>query len=389
VDGSDSRDANLTQAEGRRIEDEVGADFMKSPYITELQPNQVVNITLLVQQKDIRQKKTGEPCLSLILGDRTGDIEARMWDNVAEVMDTFERDDFVKVRGLPQVHHNRLQLTIQKIQRQDPELLDFTDFFPASERNAEEMWGELLGTVAGIGNPHLRSLLNLIVGDPEIARRYKVAPAAKHIHHAFLGGLLDHVLSMCSVGKLLASHYKDVDLDLLLTGIILHDVGKIHELTYDRSFGYSTEGQLLGHIIIGIRLIGEKLRTLPDFPPQLRTLLEHLLISHHGELEFGSPKLPMFAEAILLHQIDSLDSRMDCIRSSLHRDRHVGGCWTGYSSALERPLLKKKRYLEQCDEALAPACIVSDAEAVATPRERSKTSSIFADKLQSALRRNE
>jgi 3'-5' exoribonuclease len=241
-------------------------------------------------------------------------------------------------------------------------------------------------------------LLNLIVGDSEIARRYKIAPAAKHIHHAFLGGLLEHVLSMCSVGKLLASHYKEVDLDLLLTGIILHDVGKIHELTYDRSFGYSSEGQLLGHIVIGVRLMGEKIQSLPDFPPRLRTLLDHLLISHHGALEFGSPKLPMFAEALLLHQIDNLDSKMDCMRSSLHRDRQLEGCWTGYNSALERPLLKKQRFMEQEEETAPPtSAIAADCEpppqptgpVASTPGNGVKTSSIFAEKLQTALRRDD
>jgi 3'-5' exoribonuclease len=383
---------------------------MKSPYVSELQPNQVVTVTLLVQHKDIRQKKTGEPCLSLILGDRTGDIEAKMWDNVADVMDTFERDDFVRVRGLLQVYQNRLQLTVHKIQRQGPESVDFTDYFPASERNTEEMWGELLATVAGVGDPHLRGLLNLVVSDPEIARRYKIAPAAKNVHHAFLGGLLEHVLSMCSVGKLLASHYKDVDLDLLLTGIILHDVGKVHELTYDRSFGYSSEGQLLGHIFIGLRIISDKLQALPEFPPRLRTLVEHLILSHHGEMEFGSPKLPMFAEAQLLHQIDNLDSKMDCMRTSLYKDRNVEGCWTGYNSALERPLLKKQRFISEDDirpvppapcppaaDCVSAAAPISSSSAPVIPsrpphgasNSAPKSSSFFGDKLQDALRRND
>ncbi len=356
---------------------------MKSPYVAELQPNQVVTATLLVQQKDIRQKKTGDPSLSLMLGDRTGDIEAKMWDNVAEVVDTFERDDFVKVRGLLQVHQNRLQLTVHKIQRQAPEQVDFTDFYPASERNSEEMWSELLGTIAGITDAHLRGLLDRIAGDAEIARQYKIAPAAKQIHHAFLGGLLEHVLSMCSLAKLVAPHYKDVDLNLLLTGIILHDLGKIHELSYDRSFGYSSEGQLLGHIVIGLRIIGEKLQTLPDFPPRLRTLVEHLVISHHGALEFGSPKLPMFAEALLLHHIDNLDSKMACLRSSLNKDRQLEGCWTGYNSALERSLLKKKRFMDEEEPALTPPPGALDTVA---PPVAVKVSSLFGDKLQSALR---
>jgi 3'-5' exoribonuclease len=356
---------------------------MKSPYVSELQPNQVVTATLLVQQKDIRQKKTGEPCLSLILGDRTGEIEARMWDNVADVMGTFERDDFVKVRGLLQVHQNRLQITVHRIQRQGAESIDVTDFYPASERNAEEMWGELLATVAGVGDPHLRALLNLVIGDPEIASRYKIAPAAKNIHHAFLGGLLEHVLSMCSVGKLLASHYKEIDVDLLLTGIILHDVGKIYELSYDRSFGYTTEGQLLGHIAIGFRMISEKIQSLPEFPPRLRTLVEHLVLSHHGELAFGSPKLPMFAEALLLHHIDNLDSKMDCMRSSLTKDRHVDGCWTGYNPALERPLLKKQRFMNPEPVEQPEQCAATSAAGAP------KSGTAFADKLQNALRRND
>jgi 3'-5' exoribonuclease len=382
---------------------------MKSPYVSELQPNQVVTATLLVQQKDIRQKKTGEPCLSLILGDRTGDIEARMWDNVAEIMDTFERDDFVKVRGLLQVHQNRLQLTVHRIQRQGTESVDFTDFYPASERSGEEMWKELLSTIGAIGNPHLRGLLNLIAADPEVEQRYKIAPAAKTVHHAFLGGLLEHVLSMCAVGRLLASHYKDIDLDLLLTGIILHDVGKIHELSYDRSFGYSSEGQMLGHIVIGLRMISEKIQLLPDFPPRLRTLIEHMVLSHHGQMEFGSPKLPMFAEAMLLHQIDSLDSRMHSMRSSLDKDRSVEGCWTGYNPILERPLLKKQRFLDGQDSVPAPSVTCQAESSVAAvpasspvpeppvsapanaqpPSNPRNSSSIFGDKLQAALKRSD
>jgi 3'-5' exoribonuclease len=178
----------------------------------------------------------------MTLGDRTGDIDARMWDNAAEVIDVFDRDDFVKVRGLMQVHQGRLQLTVHKLTRQTPEAVDQTDFFPASSRDLDEMMAELRSITQGIATVPLRDLLTSFINDPEVASRLRVAPAAKNVHHAFLGGLLEHVLSMCSVAKLLGAHYRDIDLDLLLTGVILHDIGKIHELTYDRSFGYSTEG---------------------------------------------------------------------------------------------------------------------------------------------------
>ena len=320
---------------------------MKSPYVSDLKPNQVVTTTLLVHIKDVRQKKSGDPYLSLLLGDRTGEVDAKMWDNVAEVIDTFERDDFVKVKGLLQVFQNRPQLTIHKMARVLDADVDFADYFPASERDPAEMFAELRGIAASIQNPHLRALLDAFLDDQPLARMYRIAPAAKHVHHAYLGGLIEHVLSVCNLCRVAAAHYKYVDIDLLLTGAILHDVGKVAELTYDRSFGYSTEGQLLGHIIIGLRLLHDKLQRFPDFPSRLRVLVEHMIVSHHGELEFGSPKVPLFPEALLLHHLDNLDSKMECMRSLLAKDRHVEGCWTGYNASLERSLLKKARYLEE------------------------------------------
>jgi 3'-5' exoribonuclease len=376
---------------------------MKSPYVSELQPNQIVTATLLVQHKDVRQKKTGEPYLTLTLGDRTGEIDARMWDNAAEVMDTFERDDFLKVRGLLQVHQGRLQLTVHKLLKQPLDSVDQTDFFPASTRNIEEMFNELKATVAAIESGPLRALLESFIADPEIARMYKIAPAAKNVHHAFLGGLLEHVLSMCSVAKLLGVHYRDVDMDLLLTAVILHDIGKIHELTYDRSFGYSTEGQLLGHIAIGMRMIDDKIRAIPEFPERLRTLLQHMILSHHGALEFGSPKVPLFPEALLLHHIDNMDSKMECMRSFIERDRLVDGCWTTYVSSLDRSVLKKRKFLEETSQAPEtqvvavsapqPATVPSQPSIPPTPQPQaphpapsySRPASAFAEKLKGAL----
>jgi 3'-5' exoribonuclease len=372
---------------------------MKTPYVSELQPNQIITATLLVQNKEIRQKKTGEPYLSLLLGDRTGEIEARMWDNVADVMDTFDRDDFLRVRGLLQVYHNRLQITVHKLQRQPEEGIDFTDYFPASERNPDEMYAELRAVVASIGNTHLQALVSAIVEDPEIARRLRIAPAAKNVHHAYLGGLLEHVLSMCSLARLTAMHYRDVDIDLLLAGVVLHDLGKIHELTYDRSFGYSNDGQLLGHIYIGLRMMDDKLRQMPEFPVRLRTLLEHMILSHHGQMEYGSPKVPVFPEALLLHHIDNLDSKMECMRALAQKDRHVEGCWTGYSATLERSVLKKRKYLEEskpkaarAQEATAsvsPAGAASDPPPHAPDARRPLHQSLFGEKLLGALRRHE
>jgi 3'-5' exoribonuclease len=369
---------------------------MKSAYVKELAADQVITSSFLVCSKEIRQKKTGDPYLSLLLGDRTGELDAKMWDNVAEVMDTFDREDFVKVKGLLQIFHNRPQLTIHKMRRLDDSEVDFRDYFPASTRDPEEMWRELRQFVTDIGNPDLRKLLEALLDDDDIGRRYRIAPAAKQIHHAYLGGLIEHVLSLCHLARMSAQHYRNIDCDLLMTGVILHDIGKIYELSYERGFSYSDEGQLLGHMLIGVRMVGEKLRGMPDFPPRLRSLVEHMIISHHGQLEFGSPKVPVFPEAVLLHYLDDLDSKMECMRRLLETDRQVDGCFTSYSSSLDRVLLKKERYLNGASDAaastaeppppkpLAPAKPepIQPALFAAAP----KLNSLFGDKLLQALR---
>jgi 3'-5' exoribonuclease len=367
---------------------------MKSPYIGELQPNQMVTGVFLVQSKDVRQKKTGEPYLSLVLGDRSGDIDAKMWDNVAEVLETFDRDDFVRVKGLMQVYQNRPQFTIHKMVRVAEGEVDFSDYFPCSERSPEEMFAELQAIIAGVGDAHLRALLDAFMNDERIALPYRTAPAAKSVHHAFLGGLIEHVLSLCALARITAAHYRDINLDLLLAGVILHDVGKIHELTYDRSFGYTSEGQLLGHIIIGLRMLDEKLIEVPGFPEETRTLLAHMIVSHHGELEFGSPRVPLFPEALLLHHLDNMDSKMECMRAAIARDRHSTGCWTGYVPPLERAVLKKAKYLEPRGGTVAEAGPEAAAPATNhanTAREaraaRPVSGSLFGDKLQEALRK--
>jgi 3'-5' exoribonuclease len=237
--------------------------------------------------------------------------------------------------------------------------------------------------VAGMKNAHLRGLLNAMLDDPEIARRYKIAPAAKQIHHAYLGGLIEHVLSLCGMAALAASHYRAVDLDLLLTGVVLHDMGKIYELSYERGFSYSTEGQLLGHIIIAMRMVAEKLAAIPDFPPRLRTLVEHMILSHHGQLEFGSPKLPQFPEAMLLHYLDDLDAKMECMRQMVDRDRQVEGLFTGYSPAMERSILKKAKYLE--GPAATPVAPAPPPPSQAAAAEIPRSASPFGNKLMQAL----
>lgn len=346
---------------------------MKSPMCSDLAPGQTVQGVFLVQSKDVRQKKTGEPYLSLVLMDRSGEVEAKMWDNVADVAETFDRDDFVRVRGQTLLYQGRTQLTVHSLQRIPEGEVDVSDFLPVSRRASEEMWRELEQTIASIANPHLKALLRAIFEDREIAEAYRRAPAAKGIHHAWIGGLLEHVLSMCGLARFFASHYPGIDLDLLLAGVLLHDIGKIRELDYSRSFSYTVEGGLVGHIQIGLRIVADHLP--PDFPPKLRNLLEHLILSHHGQLEFGSPRLPCYPEAMLLHLIDLTDSKMAAIQTSLEREKDSGSVWTGYNAALERSLLDREKYLQQPDPQPRPAT-------AAGPKQKS---SQFAQALLSAL----
>jgi 3'-5' exoribonuclease len=372
---------------------------MKSPFIRELKPDEVSTAVFLVHTKEVRQKRSGEPYLSLILADRTGEIDCKMWDNVAEVLETFESDDFIKVKGLMQLYNNRPQFTIHKLRKVADNEVDFSDFFPASLQDPEAMWNELRAMVASLGNDHIRRLLDAFLDDPDIAARYKFAPAAKSIHHAFRSGLLEHVLSLARLAKLTSGHYQagyNVDFNLLLAGVVLHDIGKIYELSYDRAFGYSPEGQLLGHIAIAIRMIADKIRAFPEFPVELRNLIEHMVLSHHGQLEFGSPKLPVFPEALLLHYLDDMDSKMECMRVLIDKDPQAAGYFTTYSPTLTRVALRKGRYLDggrkERDVAAGPADDF-DAPPVAEPlpgpapaaKPAPAANSIFGAKLHQAL----
>jgi len=255
------------------------------------------------------------------------------------------------------------QFTIHKIRKTEQAEIDFSDYLPKTSKDIDKLWQTLGGFVASMTEPSLRRLLELFMADPEIAFAYRNAPAAKTMHHAFIGGLLDHVVSLCSACDLMARNYAFINRDLLLTGAFLHDIGKIHELSYARSFGYTTEGQLLGHLIIDLEMLHAKLAQIPGFPPQLKILVEHLIISHHGQYEFGSPKLPMFPEALMLHYLDDMDSKMEAMRAQFERDAELETPWTGYNSALARPLLNTQKFLKSLEPvSTEPRALAADAE---------------------------
>ena len=282
--------------------------------------NQTITSHFVVAVKQVKSKKNGELYLSLILADRSGQLQANMWDNVGDAISNFDQDDFIKVKGILHKYNGRWQMTVHKIRKLGESEIDYSDYLPKTSKDVDKLWQTVCDYVASFQNPWLKSLLEAFMADEALVAAYKNAPAAKTLHHAFVGGLLDHVVSLFNVCDLASRNYPQVNRDLLLAGAFLHDIGKLHELSYQRSITYTTKGQLLGHMIIELEMLHEKLAGLPGFPAELKILLEHLIISHHGQYEFGSPKLPMFPEALMLHYLDDLDSKMEAMRAQFERD---------------------------------------------------------------------
>jgi len=322
---------------------------MKEFYISDCaqMENQTITSLFVVALKQVKSKKSGELYLSLVLADRSGQLQANMWDNVADTISAFEQDDFVKVKGVVHKYNGRWQLTVHKIRKLGESEIDYSDYLAKTTKDVEQLWQTLCTFVESFQNPWLKSLLKEFTSDEALVAAYKTAPAAKTLHHAFVGGLLEHVVSLFTVCDLAARNYPQVDRDLLLSGAFLHDIGKLHELTYQRSIAYTTKGQLLGHMIIELEMLHQKIARVPGFPDELKVLLEHLIISHHGEYEFGSPKLPMFPEALMLHYMDDLDSKMESMRAQFEREAEFDSPWTSYNPSLARPLLNPKKFIEK------------------------------------------
>jgi 3'-5' exoribonuclease len=305
-------------------------------YINEVKENDTIDSLFLVKEKSSGITKTGNAYLKLKLTDRSGEMEGRIWTSVETFASSFEKDDFVHVLGKSVSFQEHLQLNITHIERVGEEEILFSDFFPMAERDAEEMFRFLVEISDQIKNPHLSQLLILFWEDESFIKLFKVAPASKWLHHNYLGGLLEHTLSLAQLVLKNVSHYNGLNLDLLLTASILHDVGKVDELSYHRSFDYSDEGRLLGHIVLGIERVEDKISQLPDFPRDLSTLLKHLLLSHHGQYMWGSPKRPMTLEAVMLHYLDDMDAKMNGIQQFIKQQVQEGSKWSAYHRIFEQ-----------------------------------------------------
>jgi 3'-5' exoribonuclease len=305
-------------------------------YINEIKENDQVDSLFLVKEKSSGITKTGNAYLKLKLVDRSGEMEGRVWTLVENLAESFGKDDFVSIVGKAVSFQERLQLNINRIERVREEEILFSDFFPVTGKDVDEMFRSLLEISRRVKNPHLNQLLQLFWEDESFTKLFKMAPASKWLHHNYLGGLLEHTLSLAQLVLINASHYDGLNLDLLLTASILHDLGKVDELSYHRSFDYSDEGRLLGHIVLGVERVEEKIRQLPDFPKDLSTLLKHFLLSHHGQYIWGSPKRPMTLEAVMLHFLDDMDAKINGIQQFIKRQVPEGSRWSPYHRTFEQ-----------------------------------------------------
>jgi 3'-5' exoribonuclease len=326
---------------------------MKEIYIadfTRLDENKPFDSIYLVLSKQQRTTRTAKPYLSLILGDNSGQVEARIWELFdPRIATDFAKGDVVKVRGSASKFEGVLQLKIDQLKKLAATEFDRSDLLPATTYDIDALWRQLEETVAGFTDPDLQRLVTTILADPTVREAFREAPAAKQLHHAFLGGLLEHVVSLLGLAQKVVPHYPLLMQDLVLTGVILHDIGKIHELAWSTGFEYTLEGTLLGHIQIGASMIEKVIDSLPNFPPRLKTLVLHMILSHHGKLEFGSPKLPMIPEALMLNFLDDMDAKMQTLASEFQKAQRQGkgpGEFTDRVWALDqRTMLNSRAWL--------------------------------------------
>jgi len=317
----------------------------EQPELRSLKEGETFNGFLLAQEVAFKTSAKGSEYLELKLADASGDLKAFLWDlrAIEGDMDQIAPDVFLRVKGQVSNYNGRTQLRLDKIRfAQDSEIGDFSRFFPTSRRPQEEMLKELDELVAGVGDPWIRRLLELMfVEDPLLRAAFAKAPAAKSMHHVYLGGLLEHTLSVAGMADRACAHYPELNRDLVLAGVLLHDVGKTAELTYQRSFSYSDAGNLIGHISMEADWINQAVARIPDFPEQLRLLVLHIVLSHHGKLEFGSPVLPKTPEALLVHYLDDLDGKLEAMFRAI-RDDAGQGAWTPFSRTLDRMFYKPR-----------------------------------------------
>jgi 3'-5' exoribonuclease len=312
---------------------------MKALYASNIQDNQAVDSLFLVSAKNHGVTKGGNSYLVLKLLDRSGEIEGRVWDRADDLGRGFDKNDFVRVRGQALLYQGKVQIRVQDVMRVDENQIAAEDFLPKSSFDPDAMLEELQTILREIKNPHLLALAESFFADNELMHLLKRAPGAKTIHHPFLSGLLEHTLSLLKLILKVVENYNGVDVDLLLMGGFLHDIGKVYEFSYERAVEYTDAGQLLGHLVMEVEMVDQKIASIPEFPPELAMLVKHMMVSHHGAYEFGSPKLPQTLEAVMLHSLDDLDGKIQAIQSL--PDKEPGSKWTAFHRAYGRSFYRR------------------------------------------------
>jgi len=304
-------------------------------FINQMKESNEIDAAFFVKEKAVMSSRTGAPYLRLRLSDRTGEIEGRIWDGVEDFSPLFARGDFVKIKAQVTSYQDQLQLNIKSLKRCDQNEVSLDEFLPSCSRDPQEMLEELIEIGETIENRYLKDLVMAFLRSSQFSDLFKRAPSAKRLHHVYLGGLLEHTLSVAHLIQEIQGHYPEINHDLLLAGGILHDVGKVHELSYQKTFDYTDEGRLLGHIVIGVEMVDKEIEQIEEFPSELAMLVKHLILSHHGEYEWGSPKRPKILEAEILHHLDDLDAKVNGIQGLMEK-REEGARWTEYHRMLER-----------------------------------------------------
>jgi 3'-5' exoribonuclease len=318
---------------------------MTRRYVNQLVHGDSVDEAFLVADKQLRANRQGNLYLHLELRDKTGTVGARLWNATESLARLFEPGDFLHVRGKTQVFQGSLQIILNHLEVVDPASIQPEDFLPQTTQNIAKLMARLREVLLGMNNPHLRALVECFLIDDEFVRKFTTAPAGIKNHHAYQGGLVEHVVNLLNVAGRITEFYPELDRDLLLTGIFLHDVGKVDELSYDRAFAYTDEGQLVGHLVMGVEMLCQKVfrcteLTGEPFPGELLLRLKHMIVSHHGSYEFGSPKLPMTLEAVALHYLDNLDAKLHTYSREIREDPSRDSSWTPFQQSLGRRLFK-------------------------------------------------
>ena len=311
----------------------------KTSFIEQLEEGARIDDRFLVKSARLSETRAGKPYLVLTVMDKSGELDGPIWDNAEQFHKVCKPGGFIHLKGSVQSYRDKLQLKVDEVAAVAKEDVDLADFLPATIHDRSEMAMALQELVRSVSNPHLKKLLNHFFKKDEIWQRFQEAPAAKGIHHAYVGGLLEHSLSMARVADMLAGHYEGVDRSLLIAGALLHDLGKIEELYIENGLiDYTDSGRLKGHLVIGSEMVGKAAEKIRDFPNDLLARLQHLILSHHGRQEYGSPTVPMTVEAFLLNYIDELDSKMNVLEQLRRKMNSAEMSWSDYQRSLERYL---------------------------------------------------